>query len=306
MPGEPKIAVMIPCHNEAATIGRVVESFRAQLPHAAVYVFDNCSTDATAAIASARGAVVIPEPRLGKGYVVEAMLDRIEADYYVMVDGDDTYPAAMAGELLAPVMSGHADMVVGARRAGQQDKPFRPLHAAGNSVVRWLINRIFSANLTDILSGFRAFNARVARSMPVVSSGFEVETEMTVQALYLRLKILEVPVTYRGRPEGSRSKLRTFRDGARVLWKVFSLMRAFKPLTFFGGCGLVLLALAVICGVGPIQDYLATGKVPRFPRAILATGLMILSAMSVFLGLLLHAINWRMKELHNVVTRGRR
>ena len=306
MEAQPKIAVLIPCRNEAPTVGKVVDDFSAQLPEAVVYVFDNCSTDDTAAIAKARGAGVIPEPRLGKGYVVNAMLDRVEADYYVMVDGDDTYPAEKVGELLAPVMAGRADMAVGARRAGPGDRPFRPLHAAGNSLIRWLINRIFGARLTDILSGYRAFNARAARSVPVVSSGFEVETELTVQMLYQRLTIVEVPVAYRPRPGGSRSKLRTFRDGARVLWKVFSLMRAFKPLTFFGGAGVVLFVLGLISGIGPIQDYVTTGKVARFPRAILATGLMILSALSVFLGLLLHAINWRLKELHNVITRGRR
>ncbi|HUS47117.1 MAG TPA: glycosyltransferase family 2 protein [Phycisphaerae bacterium] len=306
MASEPKIAVLIPCHNEAATVGKVVDDFRRQLPQAGVYVFDNCSTDQTAAIAKAHGATVIHEPRLGKGYVVEAMFDRVEADYYVMVDGDDTYPAEKAGELLAPLMSGQADMAVGARRAEAAGRCFRPLHAAGNSMVRWLINRIFRAHLTDILSGFRAFSRRVVRSIPVVSSGFEVETELTVQVLYYRLRIVEVPVAYRGRPQGSRSKLRTFRDGARVLWKVFSLMRAFKPLTFFGGAGIVLFVLGLISGIGPIQDYLATGKVARFPRAILATGLMILSALSVFLGLLLHAINWRLKELHSVIARQKR
>ncbi len=312
METEPRIAVLIPCHNEAATVGKVVDDFRARLPEAVIYVFDNCSTDATARIAAERGAKVVPEPRLGKGYVVEAMLNRVEADYYVIVDGDDTYPAGAVGELLEPVKAGMADMAVGARRAGEDEdknkKPFRPLHAVGNGLVRRLINRIFGAGLTDILSGYRAFNRRVAKSIPVVSSGFEVETELTVQMLYHRLKIVEVPVVYRCRPEGSRSKLRTFRDGARVLWKVFSLMRAFKPLTFFGGTGLVLLALGILAGIPPIHDYFTDPNhyVHHVPLAILATGLILLSVGFVFLGLLLHAVNWRLKELHSVMTRPRR
>ncbi|MHC4983538.1 MAG: glycosyltransferase [Planctomycetota bacterium] len=306
MEGEPKIAVLIPCHNEAATVGKVVDEFRAELPEAVIYVFDNCSSDDTAAVAQAHGATVIPEPRLGKGYVVEAMLDRVEADCYVMVDGDDTYPPEKVSDLVAPIMSGRADMAVGARRAEGGKGTFPPLHVAGNNLVRWLINRIFGAGLTDILSGYRAFNARFARSMPVVSSGFEVETELTVQALYHRLKIVEVPVGYRGRPEGSESKLRTFRDGARVLWKVFSLMRAAKPLTFFGGVGIMLLLLGVLAGIPPVYDYVTYRHVYHVPLAILATGLVILAVGSAFLGLLLHAINWRLKELHNVMTRGRR
>jgi len=306
MSDEAKIAVLIPCHNEAATVGKVVADFRAQLPDAVIYVFDNCCTDDTAAVAEASGATVIPEMRLGKGYVVEAMLDRVEADFYVMVDGDDTYPAEKVGELLEPVTSGRADMAVGARRAEEPDKAFRPLHAAGNNLVRWLINRIFGGGLTDILSGYRAFGARFARVVPVVSSGFEVETEMTVQALYHRLKVVEVPVSYRGRPHGSDSKLRTFRDGFRVLWKVFSLTRAFKPLTFYGGTGLLLLALGILAGLPSLYDYMVYGYVHHVSLAILAAGLVILAAGSALLGVLLHAINWRFKELHNVMTRSRR
>jgi glycosyltransferase involved in cell wall biosynthesis len=305
-PGE-RIAVLIPCHNEEATVGKVVDDFRAQLPEAAIYVFDNCCTDHTAAIAAEHGAVVLSEPRQGKGFVVESMLDRVEADYYVMVDGDDTYPAERVRDLLAPVAAGAADMAVGARLAEHDERSFPRLHVAGNNLVRGLINRIFGAKLTDIMSGYRAFNRRVVRRVPVVSSGFEVETELTIQMLYYRLKVVEVQVPYRGRPEGSSSKLRTFRDGLRVLWKVFSLFRAFKPLTFFGGVGILLFALGILAGIPPVADYICDPQhyVRHVPLAILAMGLVLLSAGSVFLGLLLHAINWRFKELHNVTVRGK-
>ena len=307
MEPSPRIAVLIPCYNEELTIGKVVDDFRAQLPEATVYVFDNCCTDRTAAIAAEHGATVVKEPRKGKGFVIEGMFDRIEADYYVMVDGDDTYPAEHARKLLAPVQSGDADMAVGARLAEHDDRSFRSLHVAGNNLVRWLINRIYSSDLTDILSGYRAFNRKVVRRIPVVSSGFEVETEMTVQMLYHRLKMVEVQVPYRGRPAGSESKLNTFRDGARVLWKIFTLFRAVKPLTFFGAIALVLFVLGVIAGTPPIIGFIQSGytKVERFPLAILAAGLMVLSGGNLLLGVLLHAINWRFKEMHNLMFRGR-
>ncbi|MBI5723996.1 MAG: glycosyltransferase [Planctomycetes bacterium] len=304
MEDQDKIAVLIPCHNEEQTIGKVVDDFRAHLPSAVIYVFNNCCTDRTAEIAAGRGAVVLAEPRKGKGFVIESMLSRVQADYYVMVDGDDTYSAMHVTQLLEPVMSGKADMAVGARLADFGDKSFRPLHVAGNNLVRGLINMVFGSKLTDIMSGYRAFNRKVIRCIPVVSAGFEVETEMTIQMLYYKLAVVEVQVPYRQRPEGSASKLRTFRDGFRVLWKIFSLFRAIKPLTFFGLAGLVLFALGVLAGIPPIRDYVAFGYVYHVPLAVLATGLMLLSAGCVFLGVLLHAINWRFKELHNVLTRG--
>lgn len=306
MAQEPKIAILVPCHNEAATVAKVVDDFRREIPEAVVYVFTNCCTDDTGAIASARGAVVVNEPRKGKGFVIESMLDRVEADFYVMVDGDDTYPAASVRQLLAPVVKDEADMVVGARLADYTDKSFRPLHVAGNNLVRGLINTIFNAGLTDILSGYRAFNRKVVRTIPIASSGFEVETELTIHMLYYRLKLVEVQVPYRDRPPGSVSKLRTFHDGFRVLYKLFSLVRAFKPLTFFGGMGIVLFVLAVLAGIPPIYEYATEHYVHRVPLAILATGLVLLSAGCAFLGLALHAINWRLKELHSVMVRGRR
>ncbi len=298
-----RVAILIPCFNEELTVAKVVDDFRAQLPEARIYVFDNRSSDATARIALDHGAIVLPEPRRGKGYVVASMFQRVEADYYVMADGDDTYPAEHLGRLLAPVVAGTADMVVGTRLQVYTDQSFRPLHVLGNHLVRWLLNRIFNARLKDILSGYRVFSRRVAKSIPIVSSGFEVETEMTANALDARFEIAELPIPYRERPAGSFSKLSTFSDGARVLWKLFSLFRAYKPLTFFGVISLVLLALGLWSGAGPVADYMATGQVARFPRAILATGFVLLSAGTFFSGLLLHALNWRIKELQSLVVR---
>lgn len=303
MENSDRIAILIPCYNEAATIGKVVDDFRAQLPEATIYVFDNCCTDETADVAMSHGATVVKEPRRGKGFVVESMFDRIDAEYFVMADGDDTYPPEKVHDLLAPVLDGDADMAVGARLGEYSDKSFRRLHIAGNSLVRWLINRIFHTNLTDILSGYRAYNRRVVSRVPIVSSGFEVETELTAQMLYYRLKIVEVAVPYRPRPAGSRSKLNTFRDGFRVLWKLFSLFRSFKPLTFFGSFGIILLVLGIAAGIPALCDFITLGYVYHVPLAILATGLILLSVGSVFMGLLLHALNWRLKELHNIIVR---
>ena len=304
-PQGPKIAVLIPCYNEESTIGKVIDDFKRQLPSATGYVFDNCSTDATAVTATEHGATVLKEPRQGKGFVIASMFERVDADFYVMIDGDDTYSVDHVNALLEPVLQGAADMTVGARLAEYTEKSFRPMHLFGNNLVRWLVNRLTNANLTDIMSGYRAFNRRVARRIPVVSAGFEVETELTIQSLYYRLKIVEVTVPYRARPPGSVSKLSTLRDGFRVLWKIFSLFRAFKPLTFFGALGLFLLLLGLAAGTLPVHDYLTNPehRVEHVPMAILATGLVLLSAGFVFLGILLHALNWRFWELHNVLTR---
>jgi len=306
MQDDKRIAVLIPCYNEAATIGKVVDDLAARLPEATIYVFDNCCTDETPAIAREHGATVIREPRQGKGFVISSMLSRVDADYYLMIDGDNTYPADSADDLLAPVLAGDADMAIGARLAAYDDKSFRPLHVFGNKLVRGMVNLIFGVKLTDILSGYRAFNRRVVNCVPVVSSGFEVETELTIHSLYYRLKLVEVQVPYGVRPDGSVSKLRTFRDGFRVLWKLFNLMRAFKPLTFFGTIGIILFVLGVLAGVLPVRDYIVDRYVYHVPLAILATGLMLLSAGCAFLGLLLHAMNWRFKELHDVMVRGKR
>jgi glycosyltransferase involved in cell wall biosynthesis len=302
---EVKIAVLIPCYNEEITIGKVVDDFRRELPSATVYVFDNCSTDSTAKIAHEHGAITVKECRKGKGFVVERMFGRIKADVYVMVDGDDTYPAEYVHKLLAPVLSEDADMVVGARPLKKTEGPSRPFHVFGNKLVCYLVNWMSQSQLTDIMSGYRAFNRLVVNNIPVISPGFEVETELTLQMLYYRLKIVEISIPYKERPTGSESKLRTFHDGFYVLWKIFNLFRAFKPLTFFGSLGLLFLALGVLAGFFPVHDYFTDPNhyIRHLPMAILATGLVILSAGCAFLGILLHALNWRFLELHNVLTR---
>jgi glycosyltransferase involved in cell wall biosynthesis len=287
------------------TIGKVIQDFRAQLPEAKIYVFDNCCTDRTAEIAARLGACVATEARQGKGYVIESMLAGVDADLYVLVDGDDTYPAEFVHALLEPVQNGKADMTVGARLEENTSDSFRPMHVFGNRLVCGLINKIFHAKLTDIMSGYRAFSRKVVQRIPIVSSGFEVETELTVQMLYYHLKLVEIPVLYRGRPSGSVSKLRTLPDGCRVLWKIFSLFRNFKPLTFFGGMGILVLMLGLFAGMLPVYDFIQSGfrEVRRFPLAILASALVLLASSLALLGIILHAINWRFKELHNVIFR---
>jgi glycosyltransferase involved in cell wall biosynthesis len=305
MNNKSRIAILIPCYNEELTIGKVIQDFRAQLPEATIYVFDNCCTDRTAEIAGQLGACVATEARQGKGYVVESMLARVDADLYVLVDGDDTYPAEFVHALLEPVQNGKADMTVGARLEEKTSDSFRPMHVFGNRLVCGLINKIFHARLTDIMSGYRAFSRKVVQRIPVVSSGFEVETELTVQMLYYNLKLVEIPVPYRGRPKGSVSKLRTLPDGFRVLWKIFSLFRNFKPLTFFGGLGILVLMLGLFAGMLPVYDFFQSGfrEVKRFPLAILASALVLLASSLALLGIILHAVNWRFKELHNVIFR---
>lgn len=300
-----RIAVMIPCFNEELTIGKVVDDFRRELPDATIVVVDNCSTDRSAEVAEARGAILVREPRQGKGYVVESMLARVEADAYVMVDGDDTYPAEEVHALARPVLAGETDMCVGARLAQFTSKSFRPLHLFGNKLVRFLVNWMAGTSLTDIMSGYRAFGRQVADRVPLTSAGFEVETEFTVQALFHRLRIVEVQVPYRERIEGSVSELHTFRDGFRVLWTIFTLFRSFKPLTFFGGVGLLLFAAGVAAGVPPVLDWVEHRNVNRVPLALLASGLMLLATGSVFVGVVLHALNWRFLEVHGVLSRHR-
>ena len=296
---EAKIAVVIPCYNEEPTIGKVVDDFRRALPEAKVYVFDNGSTDRTAEVAAERGAIVQRVKLRGKGQVVARIMETVPADILLMVDGDDTYPAAEARKLLKPILADQADMVVGTRLEEHGDKAFRPLHVLGNRLVGGLINLIFRCKLTDIMSGYRAFTAEVARNVPVTAVGFEVETELTLQSLYHGYVIHEVPVPYRERPHGSESKLRTFHDGARVLWTIFNIFRSVKPLTFFGALAILAMLLGVLCGLPAIIQYFANPdhEVESFPLLFVGVGLVILSFMSASIGLLLHAMNVRLKEI---------
>lgn len=297
----PSTAVLIPCLNEAQSIAKVVQDFREQLPEAQVYVFDNGSTDETAAIAAAAGARVLAEARRGKGRVVQAMFAQVDADVYVMVDGDDTYPAAAVRSLMAPVISGAADMSIGSRIDARTNRGLRPLNYAGNLFFQWLINFIFGTRLTDILSGYRCMNRRLVKSLPLFVTGFEIEAELTIKSLERGYRLSEVPVTLRDRGEGSRSKIRIVRDGLRILGTIFALFRDYKPLTFFGSAGLVMILLAVIPGLRAIIGFLETGLVEHFPSAILAVGMVLTGLLFITVGLILHTLNRRFQELEHLM-----
>lgn len=297
----PRVAVIIPCLNEEITIGKVVDDFRAALPEAAIYVFDNNSTDRTAEVARAHGAVVLKEKRPGKGFVVQSMLAKVEADYYLMVDGDDTYSAAHARQLLAPLLEQRADMTVGTRLTEFTRGSFRSLHLLGNKVLTGIINWAFGTRLTDMLSGYRGLTRELAKSVAILSQGFEVETELTVRTLEGGFLVLELPLPYRERPAGSVSKLRTFRDGWRVGLTILNITRTYRPLTFYGLIGLLFLIAGALSGVVVIADYFDDRYVEHVPLAILATGCMILAALNFTIGLVLNTISERMRELAYLV-----
>lgn len=292
-----RIAVVIPCYNEVLTVAKVIEDFRAQLPQARILVFDNNSTDGTGERAGQHGAEVVRVLRQGKGAAVARMLEVVDADIFIMVDGDDTYPAECIHELLAPVQQGQADMVVASRLQEFTNTAFRPLHVMGNRLVRKLINSIFGSRLTDILSGYRIFTGELARNVPITSVGFEVETELTLQTLYSGYTILEMPVPYRQRPEGSFSKLSTFRDGFRVLLTIFNIFRSFKPMTFFGLIALFMALLSVLASLPAVWQYMETRKVASWPLLMVGVGCAVISFTSLTVGMLLHAFNVRIKEM---------
>ncbi len=297
----PRIAVLIPCYNEAVTIRGVVEDFRRELPDATIYVYDNNSSDETAAIARSAGAVVVGEKRQGKGHVVQSMFRDIDADLYVMVDGDATYPADRVHDLLAPVVEGRADLVVGNRLVSYASGSYRPLHVFGNHLVVRSINFIFKSSLHDVMSGYRAYNRAFVRGLPVVSRGFEVETELTLQALYRRFVIVEVPIHYAERPAGSFSKLSTFRDGAKVLLKIVDIFKAYRPLLFFATIALLVGLIGLALGSIPVREYLATGRIARFPTAILAAALEIVAFVALVCGIVLDSINHHFREMAQLV-----
>ena len=300
------MAVVIPCYNEELTIGKVIDDFRTYLPKADIYVINNRSTDKTAEIAGKKGAIVINEKRQGKGFTIISMFELIKADYYVLVDGDDTYPAESVYELLKPIVNEEADMVVGTRLQEYKEKSFRPLHIMGNKIVIFLINKIFSSNLRDIMSGYRAFNNKIVSHLPIVAGGFDIETEMTLQCLYYNYVIEEVGIPYRPRPEGSYSKLHTIQDGFLVLLKILNLFKAYKPLTFFGLIGIAAFLLSLIFGSFPIYEYFKYKFIKRVPLAILATGLSLVGMVCFAIGIILHTINFRLKELHSIFKRMKR
>lgn len=285
----PRVAVLIPCLNEERTVGRVVRDFRAALPNADIYVYDNGSSDMTAKAAAAAGAVVRAEPRPGKGFVVRRMFADVEADLYLLVDGDETYEAAAAPRMIDLMLEQNLDMVVGCRDS-REDGAYRRGHRIGNAAITGFLAKVFGAGFSDVLSGYRVLSHRFVKTFPCLSSGFEIETEMAVHALMLDLPCGEVRTAYKERPEGSSSKLRTFSDGFRILGAMIRLLRQEKPAQFFGAIGAALALLSLGLAVPLARTYFATGLVPRFPTAILCTGLMIGALLSFSCGLILDSL----------------
>ncbi len=290
-PDRLSVAVILPCYNEEVAIGDVVRGFRAALPGARVYVYDNASTDATAARALDAGAIVRAEPMRGKGNVVRRMFADVEADIYVMADGDGTYDAALAPALVERLCADNLDMVVGTRLGSHGQGLFRGGHRLGNRALSWLAGHLFHHRLADVLSGYRVFSRRFVKSFPALSAGFDIETELTLHALELRLPIAEVETAYAARPEGSSSKLNTVRDGMRILWRLTVLMKELKPLAFFGAIAAFLAFVSVILAWPIFTTFMETGRVPRFPTAFLATGIMILGFISLTSGLILDSVS---------------
>ena len=285
----PRIAVLLPCYNEAAAIAQTIEDFRAALPEAAIYVYDNNSSDATGEIAAAAGAIVRSERMQGKGNVVRRMFADVDADIYVMADGDATYEAAAAPALVSKLLDENLGMVVGARKS-EVEAAYRRGHRLGNALLTGMLARIFGRTFTDILSGYRVFSRRFVKSFPVLSAGFEIETEISVHALELRMPVAEQVTAYAARPDGSESKLNTWRDGFRILNTILLLFRYERPLQFFGAIAATFAIMAIILAIPLFITFLQTGLVPRFPTAILSTGLMILSALNGMCGLILDTV----------------
>lgn len=292
-----RIAVLIPCYNEERTVAGVVRDFRARLPDADLYVYDNNSTDRTAEEAAGAGAIVRRENRQGKGNVIRSMFRQIEADVYVMVDGDGTYPADRVRELIDPILRDEADMVNGSRLHSLSRSRFRVLNRLGNRFFLFLLSAIFNVRLTDLLSGYRAFSRELVKNVPILSRGFDVETELTLKAIERNYRIVEVPVDLSTRPEGSRSKIRIVRDGLLIFNTIFALLRDYKPLTAFGLLGLLLVLLGLVPGIVVIREFLLTGAISRLPSAILAVGFVVSGILVGFTGLVLHAVARRFQEL---------
>jgi glycosyltransferase involved in cell wall biosynthesis len=291
------IAVLIPCYNEEVTIADVIRQFRVHLPDAEIYVFDNNSSDRTAEQARQAGAIVFHEKRQGKGHVVQSMFRKVDADIYVMVDADGTYPAHDVEALIEPIRQGEADMVIGSRLHKMSTSQFRPLNRLGNLIFRVLLNVIFGVHLTDLLSGYRVFSRRLVRGLPLFGRGFETEAEMTIKAIERGYTIVELPVNLSDRPAGSHSKIRLVHDGLLILQTILTLFRDYRPLTFFGGLGIGLIALGCVPGEWVIIDYIRTGLVPRLPSAVLAVALVLTGALCLVVGLILHTISRRFQEL---------
>ncbi|MEE0052743.1 MAG: glycosyltransferase [Prevotella sp.] len=297
-----KIAVLIPCYNESKTIAKVVKDYKEALPEADIYVYDNNSVDETDKIAKEAGAIVRYERRQGKGNVIRSMFHQIDADCYLMIDGDDTYPAENARQMCDEVLSGGADMVIGDRLSSTYfEENKRPFHNIGNVTVRYLINKLFHSNVRDIMTGYRAFSRDFVKMFPVLSKGFEIETEMTIHALDKNMLLKEIPVTYRDRPAGSVSKLNTYSDGMKVIFTIFRLFRDYKPLLFFSCISVVLLAVAAILFVPVFYEYLQTGLVPRYPTLIVSGFIVLLAMLLWSCGLILEVLVKKHRQMFEIL-----
>ncbi|WP_342985697.1 glycosyltransferase family 2 protein [Clostridium saudiense] len=288
-----KVAVLIPCYNEELTIGKVIDDFKKELPEANIYVYDNNSKDKTGEIAKEHGAIVIKEYRQGKGNVVRTMFRDIDADIYIMIDGDDTYPAEAARKLMEPIIKNEADMVIGDRLSNgtyaKENK--RAFHNLGNNLVQGLIGLLFKNEIKDIMTGYRVFNRFFVKTMPIMSEGFQIETEMSIHALDKKFRLKEIPIEYRDRPAGSESKLNTFRDGYRVIKTLIGLFKDYKPLLFFGTISIVSLILGLLAGVPVIVEFALTRFITKVPSAILAVGFIVVAVVSLACGLILDTIS---------------
>lgn len=286
-----KIAVLIPCYNESKTIEKVIKDYKKALPEADIYVYDNNSKDGTDKIAKKAGAIIKYEYRQGKGNVIRTMFREIEADCYLMIDGDDTYPAENAREMCDLILSGKADMVVGDRLSSTYfTENKRPFHNFGNRIVRWLINKLFKNNIKDIMTGYRAFSYEFVKGFPVLSKGFEIETEMTIHAVDKNFKIVEIPVTYRDRPEGSVSKLNTYSDGLKVLKTIATLFKEYKPMGFFGIIAIILAILSLVLMIPIFIEYFKTKLVLRYPTLIVGCFILLTAILSLMCGIILQVI----------------
>ncbi len=296
-----RIAVLIPCYNEAKTIGKVVKDYKKVLPNAEIYVYDNNSTDGSDELARESGAIVRYENRQGKGNVIRTMFREIDANCYLMIDGDDTYSAENAKEMCDLVLKGRADMVIGDRLSSTYFKENKRLfHGFGNKIVRFLINKLFKNNIKDIMTGYRAFSYDFVKSFPVLSKGFEIETEMTIHAVDKNFRIAEIPIVYTNRPEGSHSKLNTYSDGIKVLKTIGTLFKDYKPMGFFSFISIVLILLSLIFLIPPFLEYFKTGLVLKFPSLIVGA-FIVLSALLMFItGIILQVVVTKHKQLYEL------
>ena len=287
-----KVAILLPAYNEEITIKKVISDFQHVLPTADIWVYDNNSKDRTNELAREAGAFVKFEPRQGKGNVVRSMFREIDADYYIIVDADDTYPADEVEKLLAPLREGLADMTIGDRLSNgtYSEENKRAFHDLGNNLVRGLINKLYKSDFKDIMTGYRGFSRLFVKTFPVLSPGFEIETELSIHSLDKRFKMVEVPITYRDRPEGSESKLNTFSDGLKVLKTIFSLFKNYKPLTFFSIISVLFILIGLLVGIPTIVEYFETGFVSKFPSAVLATGLILIGVLNFITGVILDTV----------------